>query len=223
MFRDCVLDFSGSWERHLPLVEFAYNNSFQSSIGMAPFEALYGRPCRSPVCWAEVGDALLLASELVRETTEKVEHIPRRLITAQSRQKSYADQRRRTLAFEAGDHVFLKISPRRGLMRFGKSEKLSPRFVGLFEILERIGEVAYRLALPLQLSGVHDVFHVSMLRKYEPDPSHVLDWTDLEVGEDISYEERPVRVLDRRDQVLRGKTIPLVKVLWKHHQVEEAT
>ena len=127
------------------------------------------------------------------------------------------------MAFEVGDHVFLKISPRRGLMRFGKSGKLSPRFIGPFEILERIGEVAYRLALPPQLSGVHDVFHVSMLRKYEPDPSHVLDWTDLEVDEDASYEERPVRVLDRRDQVLRGKTIPLVKVLWKHHGVEEAT
>ena len=127
------------------------------------------------------------------------------------------------MAFEIGDHVFLKISPRRGLMRFGKSGKLSPRFIGPFEILERIGEVAYRLALPPQLSGVHDVFHVSMLRKYEPDPSHALDWTDLEVDEDASYEERPVRVLDRRDQVLRGKTIPLVKVLWKHHGVEEAT
>ena len=125
--------------------------------------------------------------------------------------------------FEVGDHVFLKISPRRGLMRFGKSGKLSPQFIGPFEILERIGEAAYRLALPPQLSGVHDVFHVSMLRKYEPDPSHVLDWTDLVIDEDVSYEERPVRVLDRRDQVLRGKTIPLVKVLWKHHGVEEAT
>ena len=127
------------------------------------------------------------------------------------------------MAFEVGDHVFLKISPRQGLMRFGKSGKLSPRFIGPFEILERIGEVAYRLALPPQLFGVHDVFHVCMLRKYEPDPSHVLDWTDLEGDEDASYEERPVRVLDRRDQVLRGKTIPLVKVLWKHHGVEEAT
>ena len=125
--------------------------------------------------------------------------------------------------FEVGDHVFQKISPRRGLMRFVKSGKLSPRFIGPFEILERIGEAAYRLALPPQLSGVHDVFHVSMLRKYEPNPSHVLDWTDLVADVDVSYEERPVRVLDRRDQVLRGKTIPLVKGLWKHHGVEEAT
>ena len=108
-------------------------------------------------------------------------------------------------------------------MRFGKRGKLSPRFIGPFEILERSGEGAYRLALPPQLSGVHDVFHVSMLQKYEPDPSHVLDWTDLEVDEDASQEERPARVLDRRDQVLRGKTIPLVTVLWKYHGVEEAT
>ena len=100
---------------------------------------------------------------------------------------------------------------------------MSPRFIGPFEILERIGEVVYRLALPLLLSGVQDVFHVSMLRKYEPDLSHVLDWTDLKVDEDASYEERPVRVFDRRDQVLRGKTIPLVKILWKYHGVEEAT
>ena len=108
-------------------------------------------------------------------------------------------------------------------MRFWMSGKLFPQFIGPFEILERIGEVACHLALPSQLFGVHDVFHVSMLRKYEPDPSYVLDWTDLEVDEDASYEERPVRVMDRQEQVLRGKTIPLVKVLWKHHGVEEAT
>ena len=136
----------------MPLVEFAYNNRFQSSIDMSPFEALYGRPCRSPVCWAEVGDASLLGSDLVRETTVKVELFRKRLVTAQSHQKSYVNHRRRPLASEASDHVFLKISPRRGLMRCGKSGKLSPRFIGPFEILERIGEVAYRLALPPQLS-----------------------------------------------------------------------
>ena len=103
---------------------------------MAPFAALFGRPCRSPVCWAEEGDAPLLGPELVKETTEKVELIRKRRVTAQSRQKSYADRRRRALVFESGDHVFLKISPRRGLMRFGKSGKLSPRFIGTFEIVE---------------------------------------------------------------------------------------
>ena len=108
-------------------------------------------------------------------------------------------------------------------MRFGHSSKLSPRFIGPFEILDHVGVVDYQLALPPRLANVHNVFHISMLRKYEPDPSHVLDWGDLTINEDVTYEERPIRVLDSRDQVLRGKTIPLVKVLWLHHGVEEAT
>ncbi|XP_028118953.1 uncharacterized protein LOC114316498 [Camellia sinensis] len=189
---------------------------------MAPFEAVYGRSCRSPICWAEVGDAPL-GLKIVRETTEKVALIRKWLATTQSRQKRYADKRRRPLSFEVGDLVFLKISTRRGLMRFGKCDKLSSRFIGYFEILERIGEVGYRLALPPQLSGVHNVFHVSMLRKYEPDPSCVLDWVNLEVDEDASYEERPIQIIDTREQVLRGKTIPLVKVLWRQHGIEEVT
>ncbi|XP_057459254.1 uncharacterized protein LOC130749915 [Actinidia eriantha] len=175
MLRACVVDFRGNWEDHLPLVEFAYNNSYQASIQMAPFEALYGRPCRSPLCWTEVGEASIFGPDLVQETTEKIKVIRKRLVTAQSRQKCYADRHRRPLSFSVGDHVFLKISPRRGLMRFGKSGKLSPRFIGPFQILDKAGEVAYRLALPPQLSGVHPVFHVSMLRKYNRDPSHVLD------------------------------------------------
>lgn len=223
MLRACILDFKGSWEDHLALVEFAYNNSYQSSIGMAPFEALYGRPCRSPVCWTEVGDALILGPDLVRETTEKVAVIQQRLKTAQSRQKSYADVRRRPLEFAVGDKVFLKVSPRRGIRRFGRNAKLSPRYVGPFEILERIGAVAYRLALPPHLSRIHDVFHVSMLRKYEPDPSHVIDWGDLELEEDATFEEQPVEILDSREQVLRGKVIPLVRVLWRHRDFEEET
>ncbi|XP_057485864.1 uncharacterized protein LOC130772142 [Actinidia eriantha] len=169
----------GSWEDHLHLVEFAYNNSYQASIGMAPFEALYGRPCKSPVCWTDVGEAALAKSDWV--------------------------------------------SPKKGLMRFGRSGKLSPRFIGPFEVLDRVGAVAYRLALPPRLANVHNVFHISMLRKYEPDPSHVLDWGGLDINEEVTYEEPPIRILDSRDQVLRGKTIPLVKVLWLHHGVEEAT
>ena len=124
------------------------------------------------------------------------------------------------MAFEAGD---LGVSPRWGITRFGRGGKLSPRYIGLFDILERIGDVAYRLALSSQLSGIHDVFHVSMLRRYEPDPSHVLQWKDLELDVDATFEERPVRIVDRRDQVLRGRTIPLVRVLWTHYGVEETT
>ncbi|KAL6312880.1 hypothetical protein AAG906_022641 [Vitis piasezkii] len=191
MLRACVMDFKGNWVEHLPLIEFAYNNSFQSSIGMAPYEALYGRPCRSPMCWMESGEASLIGPELVQETTDKIRVIRDRLLAAQSRQKSYADHRRRPLEFRIGDHVFLRVTPRKGVFRFGKRGKLAPRYVGPFEILEKIGEVAYRLALPPQLSGIHDVFHVSMLRKYEPDTTHVLDWQDLNLQEDVTYEEGP--------------------------------
>ena len=213
MLRACVLDFGGTWEKYLPLVEFAYNNSYQASIGMAPYEALYGRPCRSPISWAEVGEAVVLGLEMVRKTTEKVNLIKSRLLTAQSRQKSYADRRRRPLEFSVGDYIFLKVSPRKGISRFGVRGKLAPRYIGPFKILEKIGEVAYRLALPVQLAGVHNVFHVSMLRRYEPDVSHVLNWKELELQADASYDKSPSQIVDSKEQVLRGKTIRLVKVL----------
>ena len=121
--------------------------------------------------------------------------------------------RRRPLEFEVGDHVFLKVMPKRGVVRFGKREKLSPRFIGPLEILERIGTVAYRLALPPSMSGVHEVFYVSMLRKYNPDPAHVMDWGQIEVDTDETFEEGSVCILDSRDQVLRCKTMRLVRVL----------
>ena len=131
--------------------------------------------------------------------------------------------RRRPLEFEVGDHVFLKVMPKRGVVRFGKHGKLSPRFIGPFEILERIGVIAYRLALPPSMSGVNEVFHVSMLRKYTPDPAHVVDWGQIEVDTDGTFEEGPVCILDSRDQVLRHKTVRLVRVLWRHYGVEEST
>ena len=130
---------------------------------------------------------------------------------------------RRPLEFEVGDHVFLKVMPKRGVVRFGKRGKLSPRFIGPFEILERIGTVAYRLTLPPSMSCVHEVFHVSMLRKYTPDPAHVWDWRQIEVDTDGTFEEGPVCIVDSRDQVLRRKTVRLVLVLWSHYGVEEYT
>ena len=178
------------------------------------------------MCWAEVGDKSLLGPDLVRETTEKEAVIRERLRVAQRRQKSYADRRRRPLEFEVGDHVFLRVSPKKGLIRFrkaGTSGKLAPRFIGPVEIIDRVGAVAYRLALPPSLAPVHDVFHIFMVRKYNPDPSHVIEWAGLELSPDASYEEGPVRIIDSRDQVLRGKTIPLVRVQWQHHGVEEST
>ena len=125
--------------------------------------------------------------------------------------------------FEVGDHVFLKVMPKRGLVRFGKCGKLLPRFIGPFEILERIGTIAYRLALPPSMSGVHEVFHVSMLLKYTPDPAHVVDWGQIEVDIDGTFEEGLVCILDSRDQVLRRKTLRLVRVLWSHYGMEEST
>jgi hypothetical protein len=223
MLRACVIDFKGSWAQYLPLAEFAYNNSFQSSIGMAPYEALYGRRCRSPLYWDEVGEGRLLGPEMILQTKEKIRLIKERLITAQSRQKSYADNRRRELAFEEGSKVFLKISPTKGVARFGKKGKLQPRFIGPFEILERVGPMAYRLALPPSIAGVHDVFHVSLLRKYVSDPTHVLEYEPLQIKENLTYVEEPVRIIDRKEQQLRTKVIPLVKVLWRNHGVEEAS
>ena len=158
MLRACVLDHKGSWEEHFPLVELAYNNSYQASIRMVPYEALYGRPCRSPLGWTEVEESSITGPDLIRDITKKLSLIRQRLLTAQSRQKSYADVRRRPLEFEVGDHIFLKVMPKRGVVRFGKRVKLSPRFIEPFEILERVGTVAYQLALPPSMSGVHECF-----------------------------------------------------------------
>ena len=204
-------------------MEFAYNNSYHASIQMAPYKALYGRPCRSPLCWTEVGEISITGPDLIRDTSEKVSLIRQHLLTAQSWQKSYANVQYRPLEFEVGDHVFLKVMPKRGVVRFGKRGKLSPRFIGPFEILERVGTVAYLLALPPSMLGVHEVFHVSMLRKYTPDPAHVVSWGEIEVDTDGTFEEGPVCIVNCRDQVLRRTTVRLVRVLWRHRGVEEST
>ena len=199
MLRACILDFKGSWASHLSLVEFAYNNSYHSSIKAAPYEALYGRKCRSPICWDEVGERKILGPEIIQRTCEKVIMIRDRLRAAQSRQKSYYDIKRKALELETRDKVFLWVAPMKGVMRFGKKGKLSPRFIGPFEVLERVDEVAYRIALPPALSGINNVFHESMLRKYIPDPSHVLSYEPLQIRDDLSYEEVLVEILDRKE------------------------
>ena len=190
---------------------------------MSPFEALYGRAYRTPLCWSEVGDRVLEGPEIVDETTQNIQVIKSNLKVAQDRQKSLADRHATDRVYEVGDWVFLKLSPWKGVVRFGKKGKLSPRYIGPYQITERIGEVAYRLELPPELSRVHDVFHVSMLCHYVADPSHVLPSQQLEVNPDLTYEEEPVTILDWKDKVLRDKTVRLVKVLWQNHSVEEAT
>ncbi|GKC75585.1 putative reverse transcriptase domain-containing protein, partial [Tanacetum coccineum] len=158
MLHACVIDFGSSWDRHLPLVKFSYNNSYHASIKAAPYEASYGQKCRSPVCWSEVGDSQLTGPELIRDTTEKIVQIKNRLLTARSRQKSYADRRTKPLEFEVGDTVLLKVSPWKGVVRFRKREKLSPHSIGPFKILARVGPVAYTLELPKELKGIHSTF-----------------------------------------------------------------
>ena len=174
MLRSCVIDYEGSWNRHIPLVEFVYNNSFQSSIGMAPCEALYGRRCRTPLCWTELSEKKIIGLDLIQETEEKVKRIRERLKLATDRQKSYADMRRKDIRYEIGEKVFLKVSPWKKVMRFGKKGKLSPRFIGLYKVIMKVGPVAYRLALPSELEKIHIVFHVSMLSRYMSDPSHAV-------------------------------------------------
>ncbi|GJX75968.1 reverse transcriptase domain-containing protein [Tanacetum coccineum] len=223
MLRACVIDFGGSWNIHLPLAEFSYNNSYHSSIRCAPFEALYGRKCRSPVLWAEIGDSGLIGPELVQETTDKVVVIRDRLKAARDRQKSYADNRRKPLEFQVGDHVMLKVSPWKGVVRFGKKGKLAPRFVGPFEILERIGPVAYRLRLPEELSSVHDTFHVSNLKKCLADANLHVPLDEIKVDKTLRFVEEPLEIMDREVKTLKRSKIPIVKVRWNSKRGPEFT
>nr|GEW64937.1 putative reverse transcriptase domain-containing protein [Tanacetum cinerariifolium] len=146
-----------SWDVHLSLVEFSYNNSYHYNMRCAPFKALYGRKCRSPIMWAEVREGLLIGPELVQETTEKISQIKNRLMVARDSQKSYADKRRKPLEFSVGDYVLLKVLPWKGVVRIRKKGKLAPRFVGPFEIIEKVGPVAYRLDLPKELDEPMEV------------------------------------------------------------------
>ncbi|KAD3640016.1 hypothetical protein E3N88_29239 [Mikania micrantha] len=223
MLRTCVLDFGGNWDSHLPLIEFSYNNSYHSSIGCAPFEALYGRKCRSPICWTEVGDNRITGPELIQETTDKIAQIQRRLQATRSRQKSYADKWRKPLEFQVGDRVMLKVSPWKGVVRFGKKGKLAPRYVRPFEIIERIGPVAYRLRLPDELSGVHDVFHVSNLKKCLADESLIFPIEEIQVDEQLHFIEEPLEIMDRKVKQLRRSRIPIVKVRWNSKRGPEFT
>ncbi|GJU59701.1 reverse transcriptase domain-containing protein [Tanacetum coccineum] len=223
MLRACVMDFGGSWDVHLPLVEFSYNNSYHSSVRCAPFEALYGRKCRSPILWAEVGEGQLIGPEIVQETTEKISQIKDRLKAARDRQKSYADRRRKPLEFSVGDQVLLKVSPWKGVVRFGKKGKLAPRFVGPFEITERIGPVAYRLRLPEELNGVHDTFHVSNLKKCLADQTLHVPLEEIQVDAKLNFVEEPVEILEREFKKLKRSRIPIVKVRWNSKRGPEFT
>ncbi|XP_075480669.1 uncharacterized protein LOC142521336 [Primulina tabacum] len=188
--------------------------SYHNNIGMAPYEALYGRECQSPLYWDEVGEKAVAGPELVQMTVDKVKIIQEQLKAAQDRQKSWADLKRRPVEFNVGEKAYVKVSPMRGVVRFCKAGKLNPRYVGPFEILEKVGTLACRLALPPSMSRIHNVFHVSQLRRYIPNPSHVLEVEPLliegNLGEELKYEEVPIRIVDTKEQVLRRRIIPYV-------------
>nr|GEY78912.1 reverse transcriptase domain-containing protein [Tanacetum cinerariifolium] len=189
------------WDKHLPLVDFSYNNSYHASIKAAPFKALYGRKCRSLICWNEVGESQLTGPKLVRETTEKVVQIKNRLLTTRSRQKSYADLKRRLIEFEVGDKVMLKVSPWRGVICFGKRGKLSPRFIRPFKVTERIRPVAYKLELPDKLCGIHDTFHVFNLKRCFVNEDVVIPLDEVYLDDKLHFVEEPVEIMDREEQV----------------------
>nr|GEZ46161.1 putative reverse transcriptase domain, ribonuclease H-like domain, aspartic peptidase domain protein [Tanacetum cinerariifolium] len=204
MLRACAIDFGKGWVNHFPLFEFSYNNSYHATIKAVPFEALYGQKCHSPVCWTEVGEAQIFGPELIQETTEKIVQIKERMQAARDRQKSYADLKRKPMEFQVGDKVILKVSPWKGVIRFGKREKLNPRD----------GDVSYKLDLSKELSRVHNTFQVSNLKKCNADEPLAVPLDGLHFDDKLQFVEEPVEIVDRKVKRLKQSRIPLVKVRW---------
>nr|GEU29596.1 putative reverse transcriptase domain-containing protein [Tanacetum cinerariifolium] len=194
MLRACAIDFGGNWDTHLPLVEFSYNNSYQSSVKYAPFEALYGRKCQTPIAWAE---------------------------TTRDCQKSYADNRRKPLKFSVGDKVLLKVSPWKGVVRFGKRSKLSPRYVGPFEVVKQVGPIAYRLRLSQELVGIHDTFHVSNMKKCLADVNLHVPLEEIKIDDKLRFVEESIKIIDHEVKKLKQSWIPIVKVRWNSRRGPE--
>ncbi|GJY37909.1 hypothetical protein Tco_0424273 [Tanacetum coccineum] len=209
MLRACVIYFRKGWDKHLPLVEFPYNNSYHSSIKAAPFEALYGQKCRSPICWAEVGDSQLTGPEIIQETTERIIQIRQCLQAARDQQISYANVRQKPLEFQVGNRVMLKVSPRKGIFRFGKRGKLNPRYIRPFKILS---PVAYKLGLPEELSSIHNTFHVSNLKKCLSNESLIIPMKELQLDDKLNFVEEPVEIMKREVKQLKQSHITIVKV-----------
>ncbi|GJX03225.1 putative reverse transcriptase domain-containing protein [Tanacetum coccineum] len=200
MLRAYVIDFGKGWDRHLPLVEFSYNNSYHTSIKAVSFEALYGQKYRSPVCWAEVGDAQLTGPEIIHETTEKIIQIKKRIQAARDRQKCYADRRRKPLEFQVGDKVMLKVSPWKG-----------------------VGTVAYRLELLEQLSQFHSTFHISNLKKCFSDEPLAIPLDEIQIDDKLNFIEELIEIMDREVKRLKQSRIPIVKVRWNSRRGPEFT
>jgi hypothetical protein len=223
MLRACVIHYDKNLDKYLPLVEFSYNNSYQASLKMAAFEALYGWRCRTPLSWSQTEERKIFGPNLVVEAEEKVKVIQGNLKVAQSRQKSYFDKSRKSLKFDFGDHVYLRISPTKGVQWFGVKGKLASCYVGPYEIIEECGLVAYRLRLPSQLAAIHDVFHVSRLKEYVRVPTEIVKQEEIMIEPDLSYVEQPIKILDQKERSTRRAVIKMYKIQWNHHTEEEAT
>jgi hypothetical protein len=224
MLRASILHFDKSWNKCLSLAEFSYNNIYQASLKMAPFNALYGRRCCTPLNWSEAGERTLFGPDLVKDAEEKVQVIRENLKLAQMRQKSYHDKGTAPRHFEVGDYVYLKVSPTKGVQRFGVKGKLAPRYIGPYEIIEVCGPVAYSIQLPKQFFAVHNVFHVTQLKKGMHVPENkVITEANAWIEPDFSLIEHPLRVLDRKERKTRRQTVTMYKIQWSHHTEEEAT
>ncbi|GKE14341.1 putative reverse transcriptase domain-containing protein, partial [Tanacetum coccineum] len=223
MLRASVLDFGKGWDKRLPLVEFSYNNSYHTSIKAAPFKALYGRKCRSPICWDEVEDSQLTVLKIIHETTEKIVQIKNRIQAARDHQKSCADVRRKPLEFQAGDKVMFKVSPWKEVIRFGKRGKLNPRYIRPFKIIAKVEIVAYRIELPEQLSRVHSMFYVSKLKKCMAQEPLAILLDEIQVDDKLHFIEEPTEIMDREVKRLKQSRIPIVKVRWNSRRDPEFT
>jgi hypothetical protein len=223
MLRACVLEYQGSWDQNLPLAEFSYNNSYQESLKMAPFEVLYERRCRTPLNWIELGEKVIFGLDFVEEAEATIHRIQDNFKATKSRQETYANKSCQPLEFQVGNHVYLRVSPMKGMKRFGVKGKLVPRYIEPFPILEKCGTVAYKLDLPPSLAGVHGIFHVSQLKKCLKAPVDAMLPEVTPLKADLSYPEHPIKILDQKDRVTRRKTIKFFKIQWSNHSEEEAT
>ncbi|GJW70656.1 putative reverse transcriptase domain-containing protein [Tanacetum coccineum] len=223
MLRACAIEFGKCWVNHFPVVEFSYNNSYHASIKVAPFKALYGRKCRSLVCWAEVGQVQLTGPELVQETTKKIIQIKQMMQVTHDRQKSYDDLKHKPMEFQVGDKVMLKVSPWKWVVHFGKRGKLNPRYVRPFKVLEKVGSVAYKVELPQEQSRVHNMFHVSNLKKCYADEPLAVPLDGLHFDDKLQFVEEPVEIMDRKVKQLRQSRVPIIKVRWNSRRGPEFT
>jgi hypothetical protein len=223
VLRACVLNYHDKWNKCLSLAEFSYGNSYKESLRMAPFEALFGHRCRKPLNWIEPGERMIFGLDLVTKAEEIVHRIQSNLIATKAQQESYATKRCQPLEFEAGDQVYLRVSPMQGVKRFGTKVKIAPCYTGQFPVLARLGAVAYRLEILSSLAGVHNVFHVSQLKKYLKLPADVIIDDVAPLDANLSYPEHPVKLLGQQDQVMRRRMIRFYKVQRSHHSEKEAT